>query len=433
METITVDDFRPQMVCQVMDAEFGALGCLVIDRTVGTNPCGGGIRLAPGLSVAEIAQLARVMTLKFGFLNFPHGGAKAGITVADSLVQSHRKSIMAAFGRSLGILVKRNIYFFGEDMGTTLDDINAMQEAIGNTPHASGDEGTGYTALTVFETIRQGALYRGAGFSSSTVAIEGFGKVGSELALMLERAGATIIAVSTADGALYHPAGLDVSRLHILRREHGSELVFHYPDAQRIGQHELLHLPVEILVPCARTWSIHAGNAGSIEARMIVPAANAPLTPEAERTLLRRGVLCLPDFVANCGAVLSSRMSSLGFGAGAIRRIVEGVFAEKVALLLRTAEERGIPPLELARDVAWRNFGRMSEAYAPCAGEREREGMFRRLRRKGEKLLRDRLLYDLYYRKMLKVDRRGQDAFARFAGTLIGEIGADETGQRAVA
>ncbi|MCC6346901.1 MAG: Glu/Leu/Phe/Val dehydrogenase [Nitrospirales bacterium] len=422
MESITIDDFRPQMVCQVMDGEFGSLGYLVIDRTVGTNPCGGGIRLAPGLSVAEIAQLARVMTLKFGFLNFPHGGAKAGITVADPLVKQHRKGIMAAFGRSLGILVKKNVYFFGEDMGTTLDDINAMQEALGNPLHAAGGESIGYTALTVFETIRQGVVFRGAGFPSSTAAIEGFGKVGAELALMLAHAGAKLIAVSTADGALYNPGGLDVKLLCVLRRAYGSELVLHYPDAQRIGQRELLSLPVEILVPCARTWSVDAENAGSVAARMIVPAANAPFTPEAEKILLRRGVLCLPDFVANCGAVLSSRMSSLGFGPAEIRRTVEGVFAEKVACLLRTAEKGGIPPLELARDVAWKNFERMNGAYSAPPGGAKAESALRRMRRKGRSLVRDRLVYDLYYRGLRGIDRRRQDAFARFSRTLIGGL-----------
>ncbi|MFO0752908.1 MAG: Glu/Leu/Phe/Val dehydrogenase dimerization domain-containing protein [Thermodesulfovibrionales bacterium] len=420
MEPITIDDFRPQMVCQVIDGELGSLGYLVIDRTVGANPCGGGIRLAPGLSVAEIAQLARVMTLKFGFLNFPHGGAKAGITVADSLVQQRRKDVMAAFGRNLGILVKKHVYFFGEDMGTTPDDINAMQEALGNPLHASGGEGVGYTALTVFETIRQGVLFRGAGFSSATAAIEGFGKVGAELALMLEQAGVKLVAVSTADGALHNPAGLDVRLLCFLRKAYGSGLVLHYLNAERIAQRDLLGLPVEILVPCARTWSVDAENAGSVAARMIVPAANAPLTPEAEKILLSRGVFCLPDFVANCGAVLSSRMSSLGFGHAEIRRTVEGIFAEKVARLLKVSEKLEIPPLELARDVAWRNFERMNRACSSPPSGAKAESALRRLRRKGRSLVLDRLVNDLYYRGLRGIDRRRQDAFARFSGMLSG-------------
>lgn len=421
METIALDYFSPQLTCQIADQEFGPLGYLVIDRTVGANPCGGGIRCIPGLTVEEVAQLARVMTLKFGFLNFPHGGAKAGITVAAPLLDSRRKEIMAAFGRSLGILLRKNVYFTGDDMGTTQEDLNCIQEAVGNPPYAGGDESVRHTALTVFEVIRQAARHRGMRLSSLTAALEGFGKVASELALLLDSVGVKLVAVSTVAGAVWGKDGFDVSELRSLRLKYGDGFVEHCPAARRLDKAELPLLPVDLFIPCARTWSITAETASLVRAKLIVPAANAPLTPKAEGAVLDSGILYMPDFVANCGAVLGSRMASLGFTPHEVAQTIEGLFAGKVARLLEVAERRGVAPLELARTVAWRNHRQMNrqceEQWAAAAALPARAGALGGLTGAMKGALRELRSFGTVRRH-----REKQAAFSRFARQFVGTI-----------
>lgn len=406
-----------------MDEEFGTLGYLVIDRTIGANACGGGIRLAPGLTVEEIAQLARVMTLKFGFLNFAIGGAKAGITVSPELIARHRQRVVAAFGRSLSILIKRKVYFMGEDLGTTLEDINIIQRVLGNPPYASNLESIRHTALTVFEVIKRTVAHRRQRFPALTAAIEGFGKVGSELATMLSGAGAKIVAVSTEVGAIHDPSGLDLHLMLSLRQQHGDSFVNHYPRAGRIEKPELLALPADLLIPCARTWTINSANAADVRARIIVPAANAPVTPAAEKVLGANGVLYMPDFVANSGAILASRMGSVGLGAEDVTRAVEEVFGDKVTRLLELADKRAVTPTELARAVAWRNFRRMDER-SRLAPERAASGSLRR----GLKGILRRARRGVIFGLNAEHDRR-QMPFSQFVQDFIGEIDAP-TAQR---
>lgn len=416
MDTITLDDLRPQLVCQVMDEEFGTLGYLVIDRTIGANACGGGIRLAPGLTVEEIAQLARVMTLKFSFLNFAIGGAKAGITVSPELIARHRQRVVAAFGRSLGILIKRKVYFMGEDLGTTLEDINVIQQVLGNPPYASNLESIRHTALTVFEVIKRTVAHRRLRFSALTAAIEGFGKVGSELAAMLAGAGAKIVAVSTEVGAIHDPAGLDVTRMLSLREQHGDGFVKHYPRAGKIEKPELLTLSVDLLIPCARTWTINSANATDVRAGIIVPAANAPVTPAAEKMLGANGVLYMPDFVANSGAILASRMGSFGLGAEDVTRAVEEVFGGKVTRVLELADKHAIMPAELARAVAWRNFQRMGERSRLVPGNAANGALHRGLRGIWRRARRG-----IVFGSNAEHNRR-RVPFAQFVQDFIGEI-----------
>lgn len=417
MDAITLDHFRPQLVCQVMDEKLGALGYLVIDRTVGASPCGGGIRLAPGLRVEEIAQLARVMTLKFGFLNFATGGAKAGITVPQALTGARRQEVMAAFGRSLGILIRKKVYFMGEDLGTTIEDINVIQQVLGNPPYVSSTDSIRHTALTVFEVIKRTVAHRRLRFPSLTVAIEGFGKVGSELASMVSGPGAKIVAVSTEDGAIHNAAGLDVDRLVSLRQQHGNACVNHYADAERIGIAELPTLPVDLLIPCARTWTIHSGNAAQVRAGIIVPAANAPVTPAAEQRISANGVLYMPDFVANSGAVLGSRMEALGLGEDDVARAVEGVFGDKVTRLLELSDRRAIAPVELAVAIAWRNYHHLNEK-----GRQVRAGSSGGLRRILRRMRRSMALGG-------SSGHRRQVPFAQFVQDFIGDISVPTAGR----
>lgn len=355
---MNLDDVRPQLVCEVLDEQFGTLGYLVIDRAVG-NAAIGGIRLAPRITVEEVAYLARAMTLKCSFLNLWIGGAKAGITAPESLIAARRREVLAAFGRSLGPILRTDIYAAGEDLGISAEDLDVIRLAAGLPKVAARTDSAYYTALTVVETVRQALMSHKGSLAGSTVAIEGFGRVGSNVATLLASEGARIVAVSTYEGAIYDSRGWDVGKLTALRREHGDHFVTKIAGAEKLDLADLLLLDVNILVPCARPWTISSRNATQVRADMVIPGGNIPVTPSAERILFNKGILYVPDFVANCGGVLAASMTARGFRREDIQSVIRQEFAWKVSRILEKVRARNTMPSEIAREVAWQNFRRM--------------------------------------------------------------------------
>jgi glutamate dehydrogenase (NAD(P)+) len=394
----SLEELRPHAVCELNDPELGRLGYLVLDRCIPGRPSGGGIRMVAELSVLEVAECARAMTLKWAFLNIPHGGAKCGITAPSTLVADRREDVMVALGRALRPFVDSRIYFTGTDLGTTLDDLRLVSRGLGR-PSRSADAG-GSTALTVFEAIRRTSSHLGLPLAGATVAVEGFGKVGIELASRLAAAGATLVGVSTVGGALHDPNGLDLDRLASLRDGDGTIAADRYAGAARLPLGELLTLPVDILVPAARTWTIDSANAASVQARAVVPAANAPVTAEAERILATRGVLCFPDFVANCGGVLVPHILGRGFGLHEARRFVETELGPRMDGLLSDAEARGVPPGVVARELAWRNLERTGEGGRPRRSIAEKSAERLHQRRRVPAVLTRRLAYSSLVRRL---------------------------------
>jgi glutamate dehydrogenase/leucine dehydrogenase len=333
------------------------LGYVAIDSTIAGHCCGG-LRMLPDVTETEMAGLARAMTLKYGFLSLPQGGAKAGVRGDPEAPPEVRRERLLAFGREIAPLLRSRRYVPHPDMGTNNTDIRSLLEAVGvKVKHrelrvkASGY----YTALTVMAGVKQGARHLGLDLSRASVAIEGFGKVGSALGGLLDAAQVRVIAVSTSRGALYNPHGLDMKRLCA---ETGSDFVERYRDADHLDRAALLELPVDILCPCARHDSIHAGNAARIAAKLISPGANNPITTEAERMLEARSVLCLPDLVTNSGGVLGGTMEFAMQPRDVIERFVDQHIGARIARLLGQSES----PRALAERDARARFAAMQQA-----------------------------------------------------------------------
>jgi glutamate dehydrogenase/leucine dehydrogenase len=155
----------------------------------------------------------------------------------------------------------------------------------------------------VFVT-RQTLRRIGRGLADSSVAIQGFGNVGSNAARLLQADGAKVVAVSDVSGAIYDPHGLDMPRVTAYFRETGQLRGF--PGTELLDNQALLRLPVDVLLPAAMEGQITADNAAEVQARIIVEGANGPTTPEADEILSRRGVLVVPDILANAGGVVVS-------------------------------------------------------------------------------------------------------------------------------
>ena len=355
---------HPPLILEVSDPEAGLTGWLAVDSLVDDHFCGG-IRMLPDVTPLELAELAKAMTWKHAFLGIPHGGAKAGILYGEAASKEEKGRLLAAFGRKIRNLLEDRVYLPGSDMGTTEQDIRGMFRALGlRVPKralAGGNSGW-YTGLTVVAGARVASTFQGLDLTRATVAIEGFGAVGSSVAQGIERLGSRVVAISTSQGALYSPEGLHVAGLLEGARRHGSRVVDFYDRADRLNRESLLELDVDVLMPCARHHSIHMDNVSRIQARVISSGANAPVAGEADGVLSQRGILCVPDFVSNAGGVLGGTMEFAGLSRSAISGFVETDFSRQVFLLIERARKEGVPIRQLAEAVAMDRFTRIKRA-----------------------------------------------------------------------
>jgi glutamate dehydrogenase (NAD(P)+) len=361
------------------------LGFISIDSTVGGR-ARGGLRIATDLSEHEVRSAARAMTLKYGLLGLPQGGAKAGVIGDAEAPASERRRLLHEFARAAETLLRSRAYIPDADMSTSAADIRWMMESIGARvgPREWRESRSGeHTARSCLASALAILDRLGTPVEGCTVAIEGFGKVGSALAQLLRSRGATVVAISTSRGALYRPGGLDLDRLADSAAEIGSDFVEHEPDA--IDRATLLELQVDLLFPCARSQSIHAGNVTRVSARAICAGANDPVSPEAELVLLERGIPYPPDFLTNCGGVLGGTLAFAGVPFERIGVFIEEHLRPRVSDLLDRAERMGVTPRSIAQSEAL-------ERHARISNQTEHPGLGQRLRSLGLEAYRRRLI-----------------------------------------
>lgn len=306
-----VDEWGPEKIVVVSHRRTGMKGVLVIDNTArGIGK--GGTRMSPGVTVNEVSRLARVMTWKWAAVDLFYGGAKAGI-VADP-ASPDKEAVLRAFARALSNEVPRE-YVMGLDMGLTEDDAAIIQDelgdrgaAVGTPAHLGGVayDKLGVTGYGVAEAADAAAGHQGLEMAGSRVALQGFGAVGSAAARRFAALGATVVAVSTAHGALHDPSGLDVDALLAAREEHGDHFVTRHSSGTVLAPGRELTVDCDILVPAALQDVIDRTTARDIKAKLVVEGANLPTSAEARSILAERGITVLPDFVANAGGVVAA-------------------------------------------------------------------------------------------------------------------------------
>lgn len=358
----TIEEINPQLIHEIGDKKFGILGYLVIDSLI-DGVSSGGVRMTPELTLKELIHLARNMTLKYGFLGFRTGGAKAGLFIEPSLPKEERTARVKAFGRGMAPLIRSGAYRPGLDMGASVEDIINVYEGAGirkkakKLKYRGGQAYTShvYTSWTMLASVKEILKEIGISLSGLSVAIQGFGKVGGEVARVFSEEGAKVVGVSNKKGAIYNLKGLDVQELLEMRELDGEDVVRKLKSAKRIKKSDLFHLPVDILVPCAQPWAINSTNVDGIKAKVICPGANIPMTPEIEVNLSRRGIVVLPDFVANCGGVLGSGMKKL-ISEKKIRAIIEKEFSRKISNLIKLSKEKELSLREVAEEMAMTKF-----------------------------------------------------------------------------
>ncbi len=337
------------------------LGFLEIDRTVAGRCCGG-IRASSTVSPAELRRLARVMTLKCGYLGLAAGGAKAGVLVPEAASSNERLAILRAFGVSFGPVLRSGVYSFGSDLGTTDADIHEIRRAAGLRGGTATPSSTGaYAGLTVALATVAALRARGHDPRGARIAVQGFGSVGRAVVAALDREGARIVAVATVHGTLHREAGIAVEDL--LRRwaSEGDAVVT--GDETR-PPHAALEVHCDALIPCATTGAVDLEAARRVAAPVVVCGANDPFRDGAEAVLTDRNVLIVPDFVANGGGVLGSTLAAAGAAIEEVESLFRRRFARRVASTIDEALARGETVTSLAERKALRFLDACEWAHA---------------------------------------------------------------------
>ncbi|GAB6083573.1 Glu/Leu/Phe/Val dehydrogenase dimerization domain-containing protein [Desulfuromonas carbonis] len=285
------------------------------------GPFKGGLRFHPDVDMDHFVALAQLMTWKTAVLNLPFGGAKGGVNCDPRQLSSReRETLTKRYVERVAMIIGPDRDILAPDMGTGpqemawIVDAYALQAgfepgvvtgkplALGGSPGRLAATGRGVALVAGWAAEAAGIRLDGA-----TVALQGFGNVGSHTARFLADQGAKVVAVVDVEGGKYSAAGLDIEGMvKAVQDQPGGAVPDLAVEGETISSEELFALEVDLLIPAAIGGVIHRGNADRVKARMVVEAANLPVTSEADQMLRERGVVVVPDVLANAGGVTVS-------------------------------------------------------------------------------------------------------------------------------
>ncbi len=315
----TYRELRVQVPLRCDDGRFEVYVGYRVQHNGARGPYKGGLRFHPSANLDEVRALASLMTWKTALVDVPFGGAKGGVQVdptslseveQERMTRRYTSQISRILGATRDIpapdlntnaqVMAWMMDEYGRKYGHTPQIVTGKPIALGGSYGREAATGRGVVTL-MDEWIRDAAWPHGR----LTLAIQGFGQVGSWAARIAHHEGYKVVAVSDVKGGIYRETGLDIPKLVEHVAESGS--VVGFPDADGLeSADDVLFLDVDIVIPAALGDVIHAGNANQIRARLVVEGANHPLTPLADEILRDRGVAVLPDLIANAGGVIVS-------------------------------------------------------------------------------------------------------------------------------
>lgn len=288
------------------------------------GPGKGGIRYHPEVTLEETEALAALMTWKCALVDVPFGGAKGGVVCdTKNLSAGEMRRITRRFATELAPVIgpftdvpAPDLYTNGQTMAWIYDTYDTLNAGHNNRPVVTGKpvdlggslgryEATGLGAAFATERLLASGLVPGLdSYSGARVVVQGFGQVGSVVAQAMHAAGALIVAISDSKGGIFREQGIDLQAAKDFKRAQGT--VVGLPDTMTVTNDELLEIDCDILIPAAAGDAIRGDNAERIRTRLVVEAANRPLTPAADDILAKKGIHVLPDILANAGGVTVS-------------------------------------------------------------------------------------------------------------------------------
>ncbi len=360
---MTVEDFGPEQIIEVHDPKIGMHGFLVIDNTA-KGPGKGGFRMTPTVNLDEVKRLARTMTWKNAIADIPFGGAKGGIVWSGGS-EALKKEYVQSFARALKpFLVKR--YISAPDVNTGEKEMRWFVEAVNIHKAATGKptdlcqglfakecglpHELGSTGFGVAQAAKVAMGLKKIRMEGATVAIEGFGNVGSFAFKFLREMGAKVVAVADSKGTAYSADGLDGSTLTNVRAN--GQTVGEYPGAKKLDRDEIFGLEVDVLILATVTDVINDNNKDLVKAKIIVEGANIPIQEAIERELWGRGILIVPDFIANAGGVISSYAEHRGYGAEKMFKLIEQKIVQNTKAILSQALRENLDPRTVGLSIA---------------------------------------------------------------------------------
>ena len=290
-----------------------------VQYNITLGPAKGGIRYHPNVTLDEVTALAAWMTWKCAVAHIPFGGGKGGVVCdptrmsrreLEALTRRYVAEIIDAIGPEKDIPapdVNTNDQIMAWVMDTYSMHVGQTTTAVvtGKPIEMGGSLGRREaTGRGVMICTRDAAKHLGLDIMGASVAVQGFGNVGSISALLLANIGAKIVAVTDWKGGVYNAGGLDVPRLVDYVAQHRT--VDDFPGAEPIDNEAMFKLPVDVLIPAALENQITMENAPDVQAKIIIEGANGPTTPEAHAHLHSRGIFVVPDILANSGGVTTS-------------------------------------------------------------------------------------------------------------------------------
>jgi len=363
---INKDKFGPELVLEVWDPKLKMEGFLVIDNTaLGTGK--GGIRMTTNVTEEEVWRLARTMTWKNALADISFGGAKAGIVWSGGS-DGQKKQYIQSFAGLIKPFTPKS-YIAGPDVNTGEREMQWFVEATGDWKSATGKPANlcmkifgkpgekcgiphefGSTGFGVAHATYVASELKGIDIKKAKVAIHGFGNVGTFTYRYLTQMGAKVVALVDSKTAIMDKRGL--SRTLIDRLIQDRKPLVNYPQAAHITPEDFWSIPVDILIPASVTDVINKTNYHNIQAKIIVEAGNIPMSETIEEELFKKGILIIPDFVANAGGVISSYAEYRGYNPKRMFELVERKIKKSTRAVLEKSIKENKNPRLVALEIA---------------------------------------------------------------------------------
>ena len=340
------DDLGPASIVHLYQPTLGMKAIVVVDN-VAIGPAIGGTRMAKDVTLEECFRLARAMTLKNAAAGLPHGGAKSVIVGDPAMDIATKEQWLRAFARGIETLTD---YIPGPDMGTNEAAMAWVRDEIGRSAGLPKEIGgipldeigaTGFGVLVCADVAKErvGLDMRGA-----RIAVQGFGAVGKHAARFFAEHGAVLVAAADSSATVVDHGGIDVARL-IAHKDAGGS-IRDFGSGEVLDRDDVIGVDCDILVPAARPDVIREDNQAEVKASLIVPGANIGITDAAEVLLHERGVLCLPDFIANAGGVICAAVEYAGGSESQAFATIEEKIRGNTGELLQRMDRDGLTPRE---------------------------------------------------------------------------------------
>jgi glutamate dehydrogenase/leucine dehydrogenase len=352
------DDLGPYKIVHIHRPSLRLKAVVAVDN-IACGPAIGGVRMAPDVSTEEAFRLARAMTLKNAAAGLAHGGGKSVIYGDPDMPIAEKERLIRGFAAAIADLTE---YIPGPDMGTDEVAMGWVHDEIGRSvglPREVGgiplDE-IGATGFGLAAAIDVAARHIGLELRGARVVVQGFGSVGKHAARFLAEKGAVLVAASDSQGMIVDTAGLDTAALAALKAK-GRPLKEH-SRGRSASADSLIDVPCDIWIPAARPDAVNSGNVARLNARMVAQGANIPCTLEAEQALAARGILVLPDFIANAGGVICAAVEYHGGTQVQAFASIDEKIRANMKSVLDQAERTGSLPraaaVSLAKDRVYR-------------------------------------------------------------------------------